>query len=1098
MEHSSSAEPSASLVRFRRASQSIQATHVLDEVLMRVIAELHSALDAEAASVALLDETNNQIVLNAAGPVAERVSGLQLPAGYGILGWVIANRQPLIVNDVSKDSRFWPEVDGYSGFKTRSVLCAPLFFGPRVIGAVEVLNKRQGDFTPDDLQYLEAFGAVAASAIENARNFRQEQRRRRESDALRHIWETLTTSRDLDTLLHAILDQLATLIEYRSASVLLVQEQGGFELCASQGIEDVERARRAIQDQGLNAQIQAALESHQVVLIPDTRTDPRWTPWPGFEYVRSWIAAPLIIKGQLAGTLNVDHDRPDFYTAEHAHTLSGFAHQAAIAIENSRLYAVTHRASAQLAEQARRLVTLYETARSLLRGLELDQQALQQLLERLVEMTHARFGLLKVDKNNNHPPVRLVAGQAQPPPLLDANVVRERLLAALRQGREIIRGAELEGGGTSPPASLPDDIAVVAIHARGRLLGYLMLGGDQDVPSFSDEDEALALALAAQLATAIENATLYYKTQQRMRELEALYQISRTLVQMRHPDDVYTYLTKQVAALLNARRCAFFLFQDGQLVCQSPAYGLSAETIAQLRFPLSPDSPLYPFIHTPDPLISNDILSEPALKAQRALLEQFQIRRLLSCRVEIGEQQFGVLVVADKRDDQEFTEQDRHLASIMIHQVNSVLQRALLQARQQQHLQIQSALLQVSQAISNLTDLDALLQTVARITHQLTGCHHCFIALWKEHHAAFIPRASSGLDARTDEHLAQYHFVPEEWPFVDRVTRTREPVVLSHQDLLAFRARQAHNLLGWESCLVVPLVTQDRAVGFIAVGYNNAASAPGQREISLVTGIARQAAIAVENANLYQDLHHHARQLERAYRELRALDIQKMQFVQNISHELRTPFTLIKGYLELLLDEEMGALNARQKEGLKVIADKTAQLGELIDDIISIQSIDASTLELYDFDLALLLQAIAERFREFVPDRRFRVIVPGSIPIRADAGLLERALKHLLDNAVKFSPPDSEITLRAEPRGQDQVYVEVHDEGIGIPPEALPYVFDRFYQVDGSTTRRYGGTGLGLAIVKQIIEAHGGEIGVASEPERGSTFYFTLPTAPTP
>jgi signal transduction histidine kinase len=145
-----------------------------------------------------------------------------------------------------------------------------------------------------------------------------------------------------------------------------------------------------------------------------------------------------------------------------------------------------------------------------------------------------------------------------------------------------------------------------------------------------------------------------------------------------------------------------------------------------------------------------------------------------------------------------------------------------------------------------------------------------------------------------------------------------------------------------------------------------------------------------------------------------------------------------------------------------------------------------------------LFQAALENAQIRVPSVRLQSDVLPDLPlVKADPGLIERALNHLLDNAVKFSPDGGDIILRARAEGQ-VVRIEVEDNGIGIPPEAQPYVFDRFYQVDGSTTRRFDGAGLGLAIVKQIVQAHGGQVGLRSTEGRGSIFYFTLPAAFSP
>jgi two-component system phosphate regulon sensor histidine kinase PhoR len=302
-------------------------------------------------------------------------------------------------------------------------------------------------------------------------------------------------------------------------------------------------------------------------------------------------------------------------------------------------------------------------------------------------------------------------------------------------------------------------------------------------------------------------------------------------------------------------------------------------------------------------------------------------------------------------------------------------------------------------------------------------------------------------------------------------------------------------LLGLEYSLIVPLVIQERVVGLITTAHTRQSSPPGKREIALITGIARQAAIAIDNANLYQDLQIHAAQLERAYHELKELEERKTQFVQNVSHELRSPFTVIKGYLEMLLEEEVGTLSDRQRAGLEVIAEKTEALGRLIFDIVTMQSVDAKSLDLQEVDLELLFQTALANINTDASNTSFEIDLSPELPhVKADPTMTERILIHLLDNALKFSPQGGVITLRAQPE-EEMMRVEVEDQGIGIPENAVPHIFDSFYQVDGSTTRRFGGTGLGLSIARQIVVAHGGQMGVESVEGKGSTFFFTLPLA---
>lgn len=1085
------------LARFRKASRAVHATQALDEVLGRTISELYSVLNAEAASVALLDNKADEIILHAAGPVAEEISGLRLPKEQGIIGWVIAHRKSTLVNNVATDARFWPEIDSYSGFETRSILCAPLFSGDQVIGAVEVLNKQHGEFTDGDLHFLEAFGAVAASAIQNARRFRLEQQRRREADLIRRAVKVLSKPRDLTALLEVILDQLGELIPYHGATILLVTGEGGLELAASRGFQDPEHIARLVNQQGIDANVQSMLDTDQALVIPDLYETAGWQPGPELARFHAWIGAPLFVKGHLIGTLNVYHEQAHVYAPEEARLVSSFMQQAAApAIENNQLYTATREATLARAAQARRMVSLYEASRALLSGLELDKEALRELLTRVTELVGVRYGLLDLQVRNSDPRLVLTVGFE-----IDARdfaFLSSQILDMLGSERELLRDGNFEeplvGNTHCLPANALNSLLGIAIHIRGRTYGRLLLASKREGETFGQEDEALALALATNLASACENTSLYRDTQRRLQELNALYEISHTVTEMQDSEDVYSHLAMQVAHLLDAERCVFLSFEKDRLTCLHPGYGIPPEDVSKLNFPVEVDSPLYEIIHTPDPLISNDALNDPDLANQRGLLEQLQVQRLLSCRVALDEQPSALLIVANKKGDEPFTEQDRHLVTIMIHQVNSVLQQALLQTQQREHALVQSALLQVSEAISSVTDLDELLHIVIQISRHLVGSSYSVLAVWEEQEGAFVPRARSGMAKAWADGPSKMYIRPAEVDFVDEITRTREPVLLvgprDHETIPA-----AVQQLLLENSLIVPLVMQERVVGLIITTYAQEMAAPAEREIALLTGIARQAAVALENAQLYQDLQLHAGELERAYSELKEMDKQKSQLVQNVSHELRTPLTLIRGYLELLMDEQLGSLNLRQREGLEAIAAKCRELGELIADIIAIQSISPDALEIQEFDFALLVNVAWQTLTAQRDGNSVRLqnnLQPNLPALRVDPDLIERALLHLLDNAIKFSPHGGTVNIRAWPE-QGWLYVQIEDEGIGIPPESIPYIFDHFYQVDGSTTRRFGGTGLGLAIVKQIIRAHGGEIGVYSEPGRGSTFYFTLP-----
>jgi PAS domain S-box-containing protein len=219
----------------------------------------------------------------------------------------------------------------------------------------------------------------------------------------------------------------------------------------------------------------------------------------------------------------------------------------------------------------------------------------------------------------------------------------------------------------------------------------------------------------------------------------------------------------------------------------------------------------------------------------------------------------------------------------------------------------------------------------------------------------------------------------------------------------------------------------------------------------------------------------------------------KDEFIATVSHELRTPLTSLRGFAELMLEREF-PLDKRRRF-LSIIHGETVRLTNLINDFLDLQRMEAGR-QVYRRKRVDLLSALRESLAVFQVEgalHTLRVDAPESLPaVDADHDRLRQVLSNLLSNAIKFSPDGGTVTIGARLEAT-QVVVWVADQGVGIPPEALSRLFSKFFRVDAGQMRHIGGTGLGLALVKEIVEAHQGRVWVESEPNRGSTFYFTLP-----
>ncbi|MBW5446679.1 HAMP domain-containing protein [Cohnella sp. CFH 77786] len=235
------------------------------------------------------------------------------------------------------------------------------------------------------------------------------------------------------------------------------------------------------------------------------------------------------------------------------------------------------------------------------------------------------------------------------------------------------------------------------------------------------------------------------------------------------------------------------------------------------------------------------------------------------------------------------------------------------------------------------------------------------------------------------------------------------------------------------------------------------------------------------------------------------VDKLRKDFVANVSHEIRTPLSMVQGYSEALLDD-IAASPEERKELVQVIHDESLRMGRLVKDLLDLARMEAGHLEMsfQQVDVNALLSRVYRKFSALAKEREISLAKPEENPAlvlqAADPDRLEQVMTNLLDNAIRHTPSGAGIRMRARrkeaARGGDVLELTVEDEGMGIPPEDLPYIFERFYKADKARKRETngaGGTGLGLAIVKNLVQAHGGTIRAASDPGKGTVFTIVLP-----
>lgn len=257
---------------------------------------------------------------------------------------------------------------------------------------------------------------------------------------------------------------------------------------------------------------------------------------------------------------------------------------------------------------------------------------------------------------------------------------------------------------------------------------------------------------------------------------------------------------------------------------------------------------------------------------------------------------------------------------------------------------------------------------------------------------------------------------------------------------------------------------------------------------------------AMEERQRLNHLSQLVRQLEESIAELKRLDQIKSEFVAVASHELRTPLTAIKNAVELVLMEKMGKLNENQKKFLTMAERNISRLMNILNDLLNLSRIESGkmVLKLEELNLRTILELIYFTFQPQAEEKAIELkldLPPGLPLVYGDREKVEQVLNNLVNNALKFTPKKGEIIISVRRCAEDEgmVAISVKDTGIGIPPDQIDKIFEKFYQVESSLQRSHGGTGLGLAISKGLVEAQRGKIFVQSEVGEGSTFTFTLP-----
>jgi signal transduction histidine kinase/response regulator RpfG family c-di-GMP phosphodiesterase len=499
---------------------------------------------------------------------------------------------------------------------------------------------------------------------------------------------------------------------------------------------------------------------------------------------------------------------------------------------------------------------------------------------------------------------------------------------------------------------------------------------------------------------------------------------------------------------------------------------LSPETLALL------EETVWPTAFTQHLEVIEDVVEAAPTAANAAAYQALEIQTSLLIPLTCKQDVLAVMALHKCAQQKPWEESEIKLLTTLADQAALALSQTWTYERVQSLAQREVLINTITKALHASLESSEIFAAITQKLGQALSSDSCTLSLWTETHSQCVGRydATNAL-APT---LPEANVAIAQHPIFAQLLATKQPVVVCSADPMVTAVKGRI-----QAMLAVPLLAESKIIGCIVLQQVHSDRQWQPDEVTLAQSVANQAAIAVQQAELYQQSRHQAQQLLE-------LDQQKTAFFQNISHEFRTPLTLTIGPLESAVERAEG-LDAEQS----VIALRNSRrLLRLVNQLLDLQRLDAGKMQptFRPCDLALFATEVVEAFHPYCDRKQITLSteIGTCSPVYLDMEKFDKVLYNLLSNAMKFTPAGKSITVRLQ-ASNGKARLQVSDQGIGIREDQIPHLFERFRQADGSANRHYEGTGLGLSLVQELTELHGGKVSVQSIYGQGTTFTIELP-----
>ncbi|MFB0535515.1 MAG: GAF domain-containing protein [Anaerolineae bacterium] len=888
----------------------------LDQLLQEMVTAVQQSFKYYHVGLFLLNEAAGELNMQAiAGGFEDVIAPDYCQAvGEGMIGWTAETGQSLLSNDVSRDPRYIP------GFLeevlTKSELCVPLKLAGQVIGVLDIQSTQLNAFDETDLLAMEALAGQIAMAIENARLFRETKRRLEETMALYQTSLDITAQLEMSELLNSIVERAVTLLQAEAGGIYLYDPERE-ELRWVIGYDYTEKYVGVTLKPG-EGMAGKVFQTGEPLIVDDYRTwEGRAPVYETDQPFTAVLEVPLKWQDRISGVLSINADvQKRTFNQDDLWLATLFANQVAVAIENARLYEETQ-------QRADEMAALYDTALAIAAKLDTGQ-LLQTIVERATDLLNGMGGAMYLYRPEQND-LELVLTHKLKPDFTGTVLRRGEGLSGkvLESGEPIIVDCYQEWSGRSPLYEEAPFEAVIAapVKWRHQILGIINVLREREAEAFDDQDMRLLTLFANQAAVAIENARIYEEERKRVTQLELIGGVTQKIASILDLDELLPQVAYLIRDTFGYYYTSILLVEaDSDELILRAASGPFIETVvSHLRLKIGQKGITGWVAHSGEPLLVNDVSREPRYYFVE---ESRDTRSELAVPIKLKEEIIGVLDVQSVELDA-FGEDDVSILQTLADQLAVAIENARLYEAEAQQRQEAETLRRAAMALTSTLDLEEALDRILEQLHRVVAYDSASVQLLGDDHLKIVggrgfadPLAVIGLRFPT----------PGDNPNA-RVIESGEPVILADAQTAhaPFRESPHDHIRSW---LGVPMRFREQIIGMIALDSTELGHFTADHA-RLAAAFANQAAVAIENARLYQQVVDLAAELEVRVQERTAELIHKareLSFLYQASVNLSSSLerdevlNILARQAALVMDTVDCAIYELQDDALVIVA----------------------------------------------------------------------------------------------------------------------------------------------------------------------------------